>query len=103
MNRQECNGWTNYETWLANLWFDDAFSDDADTALERAAEDTDGTEIKAEAVRALAETIEEAIVAATTEETSIPESGFVADILNAALREINYREIAEHYIDDRLP
>jgi hypothetical protein len=27
MNRREYNGWTNYETWLVNLWYGDVFTD----------------------------------------------------------------------------
>ena len=27
MERREYNGWTNYETWLVNMWYGDIFAD----------------------------------------------------------------------------
>ena len=30
----------------------------------------------------------------------MPKRGFLADVCSMAMREVNYREIAEHYIDD---
>ena len=92
MTKQEYNGWYNYETWLANLWFDDAFGEDA----ERCAEDADG-DMDA-ATDALAGVIRETIESHMEETTGA--SGFAADIVNAALREINYEEIAQRYIDE---
>lgn len=92
MARQEYNGWYNYETWLANLWFDGAFGEDAERCVEDADGDMDAaTDALAIVIR---ETIEIHIEATTGK------SGFVDDIVNAALREINYEEIARHYIDE---
>lgn len=101
MEKKEHNGWYNYETWLANLWFDnDGTSESFREETQRILAGTSGTEEerRQEATRALADVIKSQV------EESIPEgmgeSGFFADLLNAALSEINYRSIAEHYVDE---
>jgi hypothetical protein len=93
MNTQKYNGWTNYETWLCNLWFDnfdfeevmDIFDDcqDRDDMLIRIAD-------------YIEQYVEEVIEAVGDK----PMNGFVCDMLNASMSEIDYRDIAEHYIDD---
>jgi hypothetical protein len=89
MTKNEYNGWYNYETWLFNLWHDDAFADDAAEAHRH----SKGTE---DAIDQLADAIE-----AFAEEFVAPKEGhgFATDIMNSALQEINYREIAKHYIE----
>lgn len=77
----DCNGWTNKETWLVNLWLGDSFA-----ALQE-----DGEKITAEWIEAY---IQEVIF--DLEESA---SGFVLDLLNFALNEINYQELAAHYAD----
>ena len=100
MTNKPHNGWTNYETWNCNLWFDNYFSEQA---LELWGSLNDGnseeTKIdkKIEAVARLAEAIKETI---TGEDFAPKAEGFHADMLNAAYREVNYSEIAQHYIDD---
>jgi hypothetical protein len=97
MNKKEYNGWYNYETWLCNLWYDDAFSEDARQVWDDS--DGDDTFSKKENATLALEDVIKSIVEETASE-GIPESGFAADLINAALSEINYYEIAEHYIDD---
>jgi hypothetical protein len=75
------NGWKNKETWLVNLWLGDTF----------AAMQEDGEKITAEWIEAY---IQEVIF--DFEETA---SGFLRDMLNCALGEIDYHEIAAHYAD----
>lgn len=74
------NGWTNKETWLVNLWL-------GDDLLERSEE---GQIITADFIR---ETVEE--ICET--ETKSVEGRFLFDLLNCALGEINYHELAQHY------
>lgn len=100
MNHKEYNGWYNYETWLVGLWidneegsynywremaqevYDDARADRTFTKEERAALD-------------LSESLKQHF------ELEQPEvTGFWADMLNAAMSEVNWHEIAEHYIDE---
>lgn len=73
------NGWSNYETWLVNLWYGDLFVDMAN-------EDWTGGEI-----------VEDFVMEMLADEGALPETGFAADIMNAALRNVNWRELAEHY------
>jgi len=74
------NGWSNKETWLVNLWIGDSLQ----AQLE------DGLEISAEYIEELVDEIAS---------ESINSSGFITDMLNCALGEINYREIASHYVN----
>jgi hypothetical protein len=101
MERREYNGWTNYETWNLNLWLGEdtgeMWTERAQELLDEAREeDLEGeATLRAHAAIRLAEEIESDVTA------SAPElSGFYADILSAALGEVNFQEIAEHYVSD---
>lgn len=81
------NGWKNYETWNVNLWLDNDGSDQVIREMARDYRDnTNGL------ARAIQEMIEE----------NMPELGasMFSDLLSAALSEVDWYEIAEHYIDD---
>lgn len=96
--KHEYNGWYNYETWLANLHFDDAFRDDAESILADCIDEfSDAETIRSEATEHLAAAIKEVITDCTPEN----QNGLAQDFINAGLREINYEEIANHYIADR--
>lgn len=75
----EYNGWTNKETWLVNLWLGDSLAIDADSSME-----------------ITPEYIEELVDDLVDENVS--EYGFVRDLINCALGEINWDEIASHYV-----
>jgi hypothetical protein len=95
-------GWKNYETWAVALWLDnEEESYDESHALARAAWDDaepDETFSRAEVARlALASSIKEWI------ERDNPLEGkntLYSDLLNAALSEVDWHEIADHYLDD---
>ena len=74
-----CNGWTNRETWLVNLWFGDMFQNDLE----------DGVEITADYI--------EHIVTEYVDEY-VPQSSFIADMID--MRAINYAELAMHYVTE---
>lgn len=88
------NGWTNYETWAVALWIDNEqgsqeyWREQAETFIERHDDPAMrrvlfGDQIKAE------------------HEESLPElQGFAADLLNAAMDSVNWREIASHLIEE---
>ena len=86
------NGWTNYETWNVALWWGENgmsgyWIGEAEEMLE--ADDSDDVAVQL-ADRMKSETINE-----------MPEvTGMYADLLKAALDEVNWREIAEHYVAD---
>lgn len=93
MTRNEYNGWTNYETWAVALWMDNEqgtqehFHAQAKEYIER-------HDDPAMRVILFAEAIEE------QHKEQLPElQGFAADLLNAAMSEVNWREIAAHTID----
>lgn len=74
------NGWKNYETWNVSLWYGDVF---ASMASEQ---------------KLYGDYLEEMVV--EMEMGSIPESSLAADIMNAALRRVDWDEIADHYNAD---
>ncbi len=78
------NGWSNYETWLVNLWFGNMFADMVEFDAEASADSfrdavdnylEDGGEMGSQ-------------------------SGFVADCVNSVVGSVNWREIAEHYVEE---
>jgi len=81
------NGWTNYETWAVKLWMDNDRGS-YEYWQERARANTDGEynlsqELKSE------------------HEDAMPEvPGVFADLLSAALSEVNWYEIAESLLED---
>jgi hypothetical protein len=80
MNRREYNGWTNYETWLVNMWFGDVFAD-----MQNERENTS------------AESLEDWVTSILEDQGQLPETGFAADIMNAAMREVDWDDLASHY------
>ena len=96
MSEQEYNGWTNYETWNVALWLD---NDQGSYGYwrERAEEAIDDAEgDKDEATSVLASQLSDEV------EGNAPDLGSscYADMLNAALGEVNWYEIAGHYCDE---
>jgi hypothetical protein len=74
-----CNGWTNRETWLVNIWFGDGFAMMQD----------DGETVTADYIRDVVETYVDEIIGRGEG------SGFVRDMLDMGA--INYDELAAHY------
>ena len=89
----ECNGWTNYETWNCNLWIDE---EEMDSYFAEIADETlEGT--YSERVESLATAIKDWV----EENNPLNDSpSLYSDILGGGLRAINYREIAEHIVED---
>lgn len=106
------NGWTNYETWAANLWIDnDEGSQEyalrlAEKAWGERKHDPHGfiasgvVTAERTAVHNLATMLKDW----REEEMPIDSPALAgtvwADLLSAAFGEINWTEIAEHYIED---
>jgi len=78
------NGWKNKETWLVNLWLGDMFTEDQEA----------GTEITADYIEQLVDEMASALL------DGPDANGFMTDLLNCALGEIDYHEIAEHYEEE---
>ena len=95
MSNTEYNGWTNYETWVVNLWLtNDSGSDEhlremARDCLTHLDGDMD------DATWELAKRIEE------DHDEFMPETtGVYSDLLNHALGCVNWGEIARHVISE---
>jgi len=97
MERKEYNGWTNYETWLVSLWMS---NDEGSYSYwnETAGEIVKRADDKDEATNTLSEAIKDEHERVTEEKVS--EYGLISDLVNAALCEVNWHEIAQHYVDD---
>jgi hypothetical protein len=74
------NGWSNKETWLVNVWLGDMFAMDLD----------EGIEITEDYIETQVEYFVE----------QLNPEGFMLDLLNCALGEINYYEIASNYKEE---
>ena len=74
------NGWKNKETWLVNLWLSDLLG-----------------MYEEEGVPVTEDNIEELVENIIETELHNMENGFIRDLLNCSLGEIDYRELAKHY------
>ncbi len=108
MSDTRYNGWTNYETWAVNLWMDnDEGSHDywlgvANYIYNHEAEEQKHFTKLEDAVCILAEQLKEDHEEAKDEILERLEltSSLWADLLGAALSEANWREIAEHLLEN---
>lgn len=87
------NGWVNYETWLVALWLDNdcGSSDYWREVAEQLLEDDDAEDCRV----FLAKRIEDEV-----KEGQPEVKGLYADLLGAALSEVDWDEIASHYLAD---
>ena len=86
------NGWTNKETWLVNVWLHNDY--DLHKYYLGRLNDTYGGFIS-DIIHELQEIVYD-IVREDRPETN----GLAYDLLQSSLNVINYKELAEHYIDD---
>jgi hypothetical protein len=111
MTKNEHNGWYNYETWLANLWMDNDEGSQSYWAEQAAqaladAKDTPsanfwltGTEPFTTEERAVLE-LEKQLKDEFEEANPVGDRADVwADLMNAALSEVNWHEIAKGLIE----
>lgn len=77
------NGWSNYETWSATLWYGDIFADMASEGHLGSPEN-------------LQTFVEEML----SDEGHLPESGFAADIMNSFLARIDWQEIYDSFYEE---
>jgi len=93
MNDKEYNGWTNYETWLVSLWLGNEPGTYEDTRdMTREAVRRYGRECEYQLAKELKGYVGE----------MMPDLGasLAADLMGAALSEVDWQDIAESYIRD---
>jgi hypothetical protein len=98
MERKEAekyNGWTNYETWAVSLWIDNEESSYRYWRQEAARYQQDIAD-KEDAICGLAGQLKQEI----SDEAPTDEPSVYSDLLNAALSEVNWAEIAENWLRD---
>lgn len=108
MNDKTYNGWTNYETWVVNLWMDnnegsyDYWREIAEDIYHNQAEEQKHFSKMDDAVVILADRLKNDHEEAKDEILERLEltSSLWADLLGAALAETNWREIAEHLLEN---
>lgn len=100
------NGWSSRATWLVNLWIDND-PGDYEYWRDRAREVCEDPEVvaryewetdKQAAIHALAGELEDRIDAYIHEQTG--DWGMITDLMSVALAEVDWREIAEHWVED---
>lgn len=101
MNRNEYNGWTNFETWLANIWVTNDegttqfIQEQLDDLVEIAVmQDRDDSEIVEVVAEMLERVLEEIVFSDGVQSASL-----ASDLLNSAINEINARELAHAFIE----
>lgn len=105
MTNETYNGWTNYETWNVALWLDNEensyiyWRETAQACWDHATEKSAGVVWTRDEAATFA--LAELLKADIEESNPVADSASMyADMMGAALSEVNWREIAEHYIDD---
>jgi hypothetical protein len=100
------NGWSNYETWAVGLWLDNeqgtyhfartlARIAHREAGRSQAVKDW-GWSLEDAAVWQLAKMLRDFI----DDHDPTPTATLYADLMHAALSEVNWREIARHYLDE---
>ena len=104
-DEQRYNGWTNYETWVTALWLDnDQATQDYWWEVARKCRDAAPAASQVEeGIWTIDQTARFTLADALKEEVSegtpvTAEASLYADLLGAALQEVNWHEIAEHYL-----
>ena len=105
MNKQAYNGWTNYETWNVKLWMD---NDGYEYYAERAQEIYDASRADSDFTRSeratltLADSLKDQYENAMQDvlDASKAQTSVWADLLGAALSEVNWHEIANSLMDE---
>jgi hypothetical protein len=105
MSDNTYNGWTNYETWAIAIWLDSdqaTYSSWCEQARQhrenapRCQQVIDDTWSEKDAAKYnLADQLKEEITGDAPDELK----GAYSDLLNAALGEVNWDEIAAHYLE----
>ena len=83
------NGWKNYETWLVGLWFSDSYNE---YFLEQFRDGDLTQTVTGDDVR---EYVQDYV-----DNDINTENGFISDLVNGALSEVDWAELADHIEDE---
>ena len=102
MNTQKYNGWSNYETWLCNMWFNDFNFTDMMDMFDNCEDNCDVLDIIANYIKEYVAEFVEYSLPPASQHGFIHDMDFtdMMDMFYAAISEIDWRDIAEHYVDD---
>jgi hypothetical protein len=103
MTTREYNGWTNYETWAVALWLDNeqATHEYWCAQAKRHREESPRSRQVADRIWTIEEATKYNLADQLKEEVenNVPEvNGVYSDLLTAALDEVDWHAIAEHYL-----
>lgn len=88
------NGWSNYESWAVGLWLDN--EEGSYNTMREMAREAQRTETGREPRFVLADRIKNFV----QEQAPALNASLYLDLLQAALSEVNWVEVAEHYLGD---
>ncbi len=96
------NGWSNYETWVVNLWLgnDEGSYNTCRTLAQRCFEEAVADEVLSRKERAcyqLANSLKEMVQDGNP---LASDASVYADLINASLSEVNWKEIANSLLDE---
>ena len=94
MQKLDYNGWTNYETWNYKLWLDN--DEKSYNSIQSLVNSVIETEREKDQVFKMSELLK---MECLDKEPNLKPS-FYSDVLSASLKEVNFYEIAEAYIND---
>ena len=98
MDTQKYNGWTNYATWMVNLHFDNLdFTDDIEEGIF---DDMDKDDIRCHVASWIQELVESYVDEVLESDNVNPV--FLSDLVNTTLNDVDWHDIADHYVDDIL-
>ena len=89
------NGWTNYETWLTNLYFNDFTPIFEEMTEEGVFDEMTDDEILEYITSYIDEFVDD-----TVSEIIRTTDNFVCDIINSFIKDVDFRDIAENYLSD---
>lgn len=102
MTEKGYNGWTNYETWCVNLWLDNDegsqsfWAERARNVYADAVSEYTWQTKRDAAVQQLADELSNEV---DTMNPVADDASMFSDLMGAALSEVDWRELASHYID----